>query len=655
MKRIVQRNLLKLVGLTPFLIIIICPIFVKAQDEFIKLNADIEVSGVPPIPKSLANDVRRYSFIFGTPLAGWAPDKREIWTKSISSHTVISSIKAPGETSKTHKFISIPGIYDIYIQPQARYLIYNQDKDGTEKYQMYLYDMQNGKTALLSDGAGRDTEFVWSNSGEQVAYSSTAGGKGVSLYLITPLKPESKRLLIKSDDNYLKAYSWSPDDKLLAYCEFKSLESSKLWVINLETGAKTLLSGQSNNESYYTDPQISKDGKGVYVITNYRSEVSRIEYIDLITKRHKFLNADEKWGVEEFQISPDGKQIAFLTNEDGISRLYLYDIATKRKKAISDLPLGVMSNLKWNNASTDCAFNFKSSNAPNDVYSVSVATGTVERWVKSFSNKMDLDQFPKPELIRWKSFDGRTISGFMYQPPRQYSGKRPVMIYLHGGPNDQVRPEFIYADNYLVNDLGIVRIYPNFRGSTGYGKTFEKLDNGFHREDSIKDIGALLDWIKSQPYLDPERVLVHGASYGGFLALSVAIRYGDRIRASIVEYGISEWISFISNPDINVSFRDIWRAEYGDERDPKVRDYLVRLSPLNSIKQNQRPIFLLHGSKDPRVPIQQAEAIVSEMRQTHVPVWCFFGKNEGHGFRNFYIWEARTLAIILFTKEYLIG
>src|SRR5262245_51031594 len=181
MKHIAQRNLFKLLSFIPALFIGACPLSIRAQEEFIKLNADIEMSGVPPIPKSLANDVRRYSFIFGTPLAGWAPDKREIWTKSISSHTVISSIKAPGEMPKTYKFLNGAGIYDLYIQPQARYLIYNQDKDGTEKFQMYLYDMQNGKTTFLSDGNGRDTEFVWSNSGEQVAYSSTVGGKGVSL------------------------------------------------------------------------------------------------------------------------------------------------------------------------------------------------------------------------------------------------------------------------------------------------------------------------------------------------------------------------------------------------------------------------------------------------------------------------------------------
>jgi dipeptidyl aminopeptidase/acylaminoacyl peptidase len=653
MRRITRRNSHKSVRLALFLIIAACSVVVIAQDGFVKIGADLEMSGVPPIPKSLATDVRRYTYIYGLPLAGWAPDKRELWVKSVSQFSHLSSISSPGEKPKSIKHIFGLGIYDFYIQPQGHYLIYNQDKNGTEKYQMHLYELRSGKITLISDSNARDTEFVWSNNGEQVVYSSNAGGNGaISLYLINPLKPESKRLLVKSDGNYLKAYAWSPNDKLVVYCEFTAMDASKLWVVNIETGVKTLLSDQSSGGDYYNLPLFSKDGKGVYVKSNYRSEVNRIAYVDLETRRYEFLKTDEKWDVEEFQLSPDGKYMAFSVNEDGVSRLYLYDIATKRKKAVSGLPLGIISGLSWNNASTDCAFNFKSPKAYNDIYSVTVATGAVERWVQTYSNGMDLDQFPTPELIRWKSFDGRTISGFMYRPSRQYIGKRPVIIDLHGGPSEQVRPGFIYADNYIVNDLGVVKIYPNYRGSRGYGKTFANLDNSLRREDAIKDIGALLDWIRSRPDLDPEKVMVEGASYGGFMALSVAIRYNDRVRASIVESGISEWISFLNNPD--VKFRDIRRAEYGDERDPKVRDYLIRISPVYSIKQNRKPMFLIHGSQDPRVPIRQAEAILSAMRETQTPIWYLLGKNEGHSFRNFTSWEIKTLATILFIQEHLI-
>ena len=652
MRRITRQNSLKSVRLALFFVLAAFSAPVKGQGEFIKPPADLEMGGVPPIPKSLASDVSRYTRIYGLPLAGWAPDKRELWIKDISQFTHISSISLPGEKPKVMKHIPRPGIYDIYIQPQGHYLIYNQDKDGTEKYQMHIYDLRSGKSTLLSDNNARDTEFVWSNNGEQVAYSSTAGGNGVSLYLINPLKPESKRLLVKSDGNYIKAFAWSPDDKLVAYCEYMGMKAARLWIIDVETQVKTMLSNRSSIEDDYDIPQFSKDGKGIYVMTNYRSEVNRIAYVDLRTRRYEFLNTDMRWDVEDFQLSHDGQFLAFSINEYGISRLHLYDIANKRKKTITGLPLGVISGLTWNRTSTDCAFNFKSSNAPNDIYSVAAATGSVERWFQSYSNGVNLEQFPKPELIRWKSFDGRIISGFMYQPSRQYSGKRPVIIDLHGGISDQVRPAYIYADNYIINELGIVKIYPNYRGSGGYGKTFAKLDNGFRREGAIKDIGALLDWIKSRPDLDPEKVIVQGASYGGFMALSVAIWYNDKIRGSIVESGISEWVSAISNLDVN--FRDLWREEFGDEREPKARNYLIRISPLYNIKQNHKPIFLIHGHKDPRVSIRHAEGILSVMKQTEVPVWHLFAKSEGHSFSAFVNWEIKMLAIILFIQEYLI-
>src|SRR5262249_34814901 len=234
--------------------------------------------------------------------------------------------------------------------------------------------------------------------------------------------------------------------------------------------------------------------------------------------------------------------------------------------------------------------------------------------VQCYSNSMDMDKFPTPELIRWKSFDGKIISGFIYRPSRPYPGKRPVIIDLHGGPDEQVRPGFIYADNYIVNDLGVVKIYPNYRGSRGYGKTFRNLDDGLRRGDAVKDIGALLDWIRSQPELDPDRVLVDGASYGGFMALSVAVQYDDRIRASIVESGTSELLSFLNKAD--AKFRDIRRAEYGDERNQIVRDYLIRLSPLYGVKQIHKPMLLIHGSQDPRVPIRQAESVLAAMSET---------------------------------------
>jgi dipeptidyl aminopeptidase/acylaminoacyl peptidase len=278
------------------------------------------------------------------------------------------------------------------------------------------------------------------------------------------------------------------------------------------------------------------------------------------------LTTDIKWDVDEFQLAPDGKTLAVVTNEDGLSRLYLIATDTFEKKPISSLPVGIVSDLKWHSNSADLAFNFKSPRTPNDVYSLNITTEKIDRWAKGAVFGVEAETLPQPELIKWKSFDGRNISGFLYRPPATFTGKRPVIIDIHGGPVDQYRPVFGYDDNYFINELGVVRIHPNVRGSTGYGKTFLNLDEGVKREDAVKDIGALLDWVKMQPDLDAERVLVYGGSYGGYLALAAAVNYGDRIRGAISDSGMTNLASFIERTE--GWRRDVQRPEFGDERDP---------------------------------------------------------------------------------------
>lgn len=633
----------------------ICFQTARAQGDEVAPNANLEVSGIPKVPAALAQAVKRYTSPYGLPLAGWDPAKREIWLKGISSATWIARIEAPGGKQQTTTYIQASGVYDLYYQPQAKYLIYNRDANGNEVFQFFLYDMATRKSTPLTEGKTRDTEPVWSNAGDKIIYSSSpAGGNGVSLYLINPLDPKSNRLVVNSTGSYLKAYDWSPDDRMVAFCDFVSNRASTLWLLDIKTGEKTLVSPKGEKEgAYYVDPQFGKDGKGIYVITDRDSEVRRLAYLDLASKRMKYLSDEIKFDVSEFQLAPDGKTIAFITNEDGISRLYLLDIKIDRKTPVAELPVGIVSDLKWHNNSTDLAFNFKSPRTPNDVYSLDAKTGKIECWAKSITNGVDTESFQLPELVKWKSFDGRMISGFIYHPPSKFTGKRPVIIDIHGGPKEQYRPGFGYEHNYLLNELGIAKIYPNVRGSSGFGKTFLNLDDGLKREDAVKDIGALLDWIKAQPDLDASRVMVQGGSYGGYLALSVAVNYNDRIRAVISDCGMSNLASFLDHTDGWT--RDLQRGEFGDERDPKVRAFLDKIAPLNHADKLKKPLLIIQGKNDPRVPVAESEAIVQAAKKNGIPVWHLLAKDEGHGFAKRANWEFRLYSIILFTQAHLLG
>jgi dipeptidyl aminopeptidase/acylaminoacyl peptidase len=483
-------------------------------------------------------------------------------------------------------------------------------------------------------------------------YSSTPlGDAGVNLRIFNPLDPKSDRLLAKSSGSYFKAYDWSPDDKQIVFCDFTSNTTSTLWLVEVASGNKTLLSARSAQAELYDDPQFSKDGKGVYVRTDHDSDKRRLAYIDLATQKFTYVLSNPQWDVSEFQLAPDGKTVALIFNEDGISKMKLFDVTTGREREAPKVPIGIISDLKWNKNSSDLAFNFKSPITPNDVYSVNTGTGKVELWARSVTNGVDTSKFSQPELIHWASFDKRTISGFLYRPPEKFKGRHPVIIDIHGGPEEQYRPGFGYEDNYFLNELGVAKIYPNVRGSVGYGKAFSHLDDGIRREDAVKDIGALLDWIKTQPDLDANRVLVQGVSYGGYLALSTACTYGDRIRGVISDSGVSDLASFVEHTE--GWRRDLTRGEFGDERVPQVREVMERIAPLNNAQRITKPLLIIHGQNDPRVPVAEAAKLVAATKG-RIPVWYILAKDEGHGFMKQDNRDYRLYASILFVEEFLL-
>jgi protease II len=623
---------------------------VPAPSEEIAPNANLEVLGIPRIPASLAQGVKRYSGAYGLPLAGWDHEKRAPLLKGMSSVAWVSRIAAPGAAPQTWLYLRESGIYDFYWQPQGKSLVYNRDVNGNEAFQMYSYDIEKRTSTLLTDGKARSTEPVWSRAGTQIVYSSSPpGNQGVNLNWVNPLDPSSNRVLITSTGSYLKAYDWSPDDNFVVYCEFIANTHSNLWLLEIATGKTQLLTPQKEG-AYYGEPQFSADGKGIYVITDRDADVRRLAWLDLATKQFRSLTEDAKWNVEEFRLSPDGKTLVVVMNEAGLSRLYILDPESKQRQAIAGLPDGVISELHWHPNSIDLAFNFKSSNTPNDLYSVDVKDGKVTHW--AHSSGVPTEKIAVPEALQWKSFDGKLITGFLARPPATFRGKRPVIIDLHGGPTEQYRPVYAYEENFLINEVGVVKIYPNVRGSSGYGKAFQALDDGMKREDAVKDVGALLDWIKAQPDLDADRVLVQGASYGGYLALSVAAQYSNRLRGVISDSGMTNLATFLTRTE--GWRRDLRRVEFGDERDAKMKAYLERIAPLHNAQNIKCPIFIIQGKNDPRVPISEAETFVQVIRQKKMPVWYLLGKNEGHGFADAANREFQLYASILFVQEYLL-
>ena len=626
-----------------------------SQSDVVTPNENLIVEGVPKIPASLADTVDRYTNFRAANLQSWDPAARQMLiTTRFADTAQVHLVKMPGgaRTQLTFYPDRISGAW--YSPTSGASFVFSKDIGGGEFFQLYRYDLASGDTTLLTDGKSRNTDPVWSYAGDKLAYGSTRRtGNDVDLYVVDPANPKSDHLLAQLNGGGWSALDWSPDGRSILLSESISAQESYLWTVDAGSGAKTLITPKGGADKIaYGSGRFSKDGKGIYVTSDKDSEFQRLTYIDLNTRQHTYLSSGIPWDVEEFDLSRDGKGIAFVTNEDGFGVLHLFDTASRKEKPLTGVPKGVISGVHWQANNRDVGFSLSSARSSSDAYSLDVKTGKIERWTFSETGGLNTANFPEPELIHWKSWDGRAISGFLYKPAAKFTGKRPVIINIHGGPEAQFRPGFPGRWDYYMNELGVVMIAPNVRGSAGYGKSFIGLDNGMLREGSYRDISTLLDWIQTQPNLDSGRVLITGGSYGGFMTLAVATNYNDRICCSVDVVGPSNLVTFLEHTS---GYRqDLRRVEYGDERDPKMREYLEGIAPANKAKNITKPIFVIAGKNDPRVPVTESEQMVSIVRQNGTPVWWLMAKDEGHGFGKKKNQDYQFYATVMFVKEYLL-
>jgi dipeptidyl aminopeptidase/acylaminoacyl peptidase len=619
-------------------------------------GSNLVVDGVPAIPATVASEVRRYTESRSAAVADWHPTRRELLVVTRFGNTPqLHRVAAPMGARTQLTFFDEPVTDGAYEPRAGRYLVFGRDEGGDEFDQLYRYDVADGRVTLLTDGGRSQNGGVrWSTRGDRLAYGSTRrNGTDRDLYVINPLDPKSDRRLLQVQGGGWSAADWSPDDRQLLVIEYRSVSQSRLHLVDVATGRIAPLMPDERDTVAYGGARFSRDGRGVYVTTDAGSEFQRLAYVDLATRRVTPLSGAIEWDVEDFDLSDDGRTLAFATNEAGVSRLYLMDTQTREPRRVAGLPAGVIGgSLRWRPGGREVAFGLASARSPSDVYSVDAASGAVTRWTESELGGLVASALAEPTLIRWRSFDGRDITGFYSRPPARFTGRRPVLVNIHGGPEGQSRPTFLGRTNYYLNELGIAVIYPNVRGSTGYGKTFVKLDNGMKREDSVKDIGALLDWIARQPELDASRVMVTGGSYGGYMTLAVATTYNARICCAVDVVGISNFNTFLQNTE--AYRRDLRRVEYGDERDPRMRVFFERIAPLNNAGRISKPLFVVQGGNDPRVPRTEAEQMVARVKRNGSPVWYLMAKDEGHGFAKKNNADFQFYATVGFVRRYLL-
>jgi len=608
--------------------------------------------GLPSIPDELPVQTRPYMEFRTASFAGWHPtDKSMLVATRFANTTQIHRVAGPMMARKQISFEAEPVSNGQWAPQTGDVLIVQKDVGGGEFFQ--LYALRDGKLDLLTDGKSRNAFNAWSKDGELVAYSSTRrNGTDSDLYVMNPRDPSTNKMVAQVQGGGWAISDFAPDKKTAIVSQYRSVTNVDMSSLDLASGQMTPI-GDHQKDVAIGGAEFAPDGT-LWVTSDEGSDFQRLGTMDIKTGALTPRGPTEKWDVEAFDISSDGSFIVYATNEAGVSKVKILDIKTGGVRVVQGLPAGIVGSFniaEWG----DIGITFTSARSAADAYSIDPKSLKVIRWTESETGGLDVTKNVEPELMTIKSFDGLQVSGFLYRPdPVKFPGKRPMLMNVHGGPEGQSRPGFQGRSNYLLNEMGVAIFYPNVRGSTGYGKNFVGLDNGpFKRENSVKDMGAFLSALGKDASLDATRFGLAGGSYGGYMCYAAAVQFKDQLRATNCIVAISNFVTFLENTQ---SYRrDLRRVEYGDERDPAQRAKLLEISPLTRVAEITKPMFVVTGGNDPRVPASEADQIVKAIRDRGGVAWHLLGKNEGHGFAKKENVDYQFWASLMFWKQNLLN
>jgi len=602
------------------------------------------------------------NFVEGSILFDWLPNGNGIYLLSKSGFLQRSFSKQTDPDTSPVALEGIPHYADdVFVNPATdkNYFILSLDEDGDEQYQLFRYDLIDKTLEQITDGEGNCIRICFNTRGDKFLYANNKrDSKYFDFYLVNPENTNANKMIFTSNKLAQFPLSFSPlSESTLLVMDWREWTAKRLYILNIPTGEITLLEPDTtqriNHGADYTgagSPAVwSQDGIFIYYLSDKNSEFQQLYSYNVREKTANLLVDHINWDIVDLNTTPDRNKIIYKTLEDGLTKLYTYDIAKNESKQLK-IPWGFVQDIRVHPKKNILVLNLQQTFFNTDIISYDLETDKVDYW---YQKERDIT---KPEQIYYptnRSLNSEHvyIPAYVFKP--KSSGKPyPVLIDLHGGPVNH--SPFLFFDLYKgVFDMGIAIICPNFRGSLGYGKSFELADNDYNRLNAVEDVGSLLDWIQTQPDLDANRIGVIGSSYGGYMALSTLANYSNKIACGVDAFGISNLVTFLENSlDI---YRDVRRSEIGDERIPEMRQYLESIAPVNNAANISAPLFIYQGMKDTRVHPSESEQIVTAVTNNGNEVWYIAAENEGHGLVHPLNALYITNAYQQFIKKYLLN
>jgi dipeptidyl aminopeptidase/acylaminoacyl peptidase len=628
-------------------------------------NGNLVMQDVPAIPAALVASLNRYQNVRSASFLDWTQDGNGIFVSTrFGDVNQVHRVGHAGGAREQITFFREP-VSSLQRQPGGSKMVFTMDAGGSEFSQIFLLDPAgNEDAAMLTDGESRNNSVVWDRSGQWIAYLSTRrNGASNDVWMMDVSNPETARMVLASPDGTnWSASDFSGDNSKLLIGNYVGNADSRIYLLDIESGQMRLLAGDAEKPSSNFPVAFDREGTGFWFITDVKGDFRQLAWQSLEEGSEPLIvSADIPWNVEGGDISHDRKRGVFSVNVDGMSQVYLLDALSREYAPVSVIPTGLVGGMEFSPDDSRLGLTLNAAKTPSDSFVLQLGKGALEygeleRWTYSEVGGLDTDSFIEPELVHYPTFDSASggpekIPAWLYKPAGE--GPHPVIIVIHGGPEGQTRPTFSSTYQMWLAKLGVAIVLPNVRGSSGYGKHYMSLDNGFKREDSVRDIGALLDWVATRPDLDKNRVAVYGGSYGGYMVLASSVHFSDRLKAAVDVVGISNFVTFLENTQDYR--RDLRRAEYGDEREPAMREHLLSISPLNHVDKISIPMLVVQGENDPRVPVTESQQMVDALRAQGQPVWYMKALNEGHGFRKKENRDVQQQAMMMFFEKYLVA